>query len=187
MMGYGVFFWIPSFFARSFELGIIETGWLFGGVLFVGGSLGIILGGVLGDLMGKGSKKMFALVPAVAFFLTFPMYIAGTMATTPLMAAALFVIPTGLGLAWLGPTLSAFQHLAPANMRSMASAVFLLINNLLGIGVGVYVLGELSTLLTPTFGNEALRYSIMIGAGLYVIAGVLFLIASRTIENDWEK
>ena len=187
MMGYGVFFWIPSFFARSFELGIIETGWLFGGVLFVGGSLGIILGGVLGDLMGKGSKKMFALVPAVAFFLTFPMYIAGTMATTPLMAAALFVIPTGLGLAWLGPTLSAFQHLAPANMRSMASAVFLLINNLLGIGVGVYVLGELSTLLTPAFGNEALRYSIMIGAGLYVIAGVLFLIASRTIENDWEK
>lgn len=187
MMGYGVFFWIPSFFARSFELGIIETGWLFGGVLFVGGSLGIILGGVLGDLMGKGSKKMFALVPAIAFFMTFPLYIAGTMATTPLVAAALFVIPTGLGLAWLGPTLSAFQHLAPANMRSMASAVFLLINNLLGIGVGVYVLGELSTLLTPVFGNEALRYSIMIGAGLYVIAGLLFLIASRTIENDWEK
>ena len=187
MMGYGVFFWIPSFFARSCERGIIETGWLFGGVLFVGGSLGIILGGVLGDLMGRGSKTMFALVPAFAFLLTFPMYVAGTMATTPLVAAALFVIPTGLGLAWLGPTLSAFQHLAPANMRSMASAVFLLVNNLLGIGVGVYVLGELSTLLTPIFDNEALRYSIMIGAGLYVIAGVLFLIASRTIETDWEK
>ena len=187
MMGYGVFFWIPSFFARSFELGIIDTGWHFGAVLFIGGSLGIILGGVLGDLMGKGSKKMFALVPAIAFFLTFPMYVAGTLAPTALIGALLFVIPTGLGLAWLGPTLSAFQHLAPANMRSMASAVFLLINNLLGIGVGVYVLGELSTLLTPTFGNEALRYSIMIGASLYVIAGLLFLMASRTLERDWEK
>jgi sugar phosphate permease len=187
MMGYGVFFWVPSFFARSFELSIIETGWLFGGILFVGGSLGIILGGVLGDLMGKGSKKMFALVPATAFFMTFPMYVAGTLAPTPIIAAALFVIPTGLGLAWLGPTLSAFQHLAPANMRSMASAVFLLINNLLGIGVGVYVLGELSTVLTPIFGAEALRYSIMIGAGLYLVAGTLFLLASRTIENDWEK
>ncbi|MGX6647835.1 spinster family MFS transporter [Maricaulaceae bacterium MS644] len=187
MMGYGVFFWIPSFFARSFELGIIETGWLFGGILFVGGSLGIILGGVLGDLMGKGSKKMYALVPAIAFFLAFPMYVAGTLATDPLIGALLFVIPTGLGLAWLGPTLSAFQHLAPANMRSMASAVFLLINNLLGIGVGVYVLGELSTLLGPIFGNESLRYSIMAGASLYVVAGLLFLVASRTIENDWEK
>ncbi len=187
MMGYGVFFWVPSFFARSFQLGIIETGWHFGAVLLIGGTLGILLGGVLGDLMGKGSKKMFAIVPAVAFLATFPMYVAGTMATNPLIAAALFIIPTGLGLAWLGPTLSAFQHLVPANMRSMASAVFLLINNLLGIGVGVYVLGEISTLLTPVFGDEALRYSIMAGASLYVIAGILFLLASRTIERDWEK
>lgn len=187
MMGYGVFFWVPSFFARSFGLGIIETGWHFGGVLLIGGTLGILLGGVLGDLMGKGSRKMFAIVPAVAFFLTFPMYIAGTMAPNALIGAALFVIPTGLGLAWLGPTLSAFQHLAPANMRSMASAIFLLVNNLLGIGVGVYVLGEISTLLTPTFGDEALRYSIMIGASLYVIAGILFLLAAKTIERDWEK
>jgi sugar phosphate permease len=187
MMGYGVFFWIPSFFARSFELGIIDRGWYFGGVLFIGGSLGIIIGGILGDLMGKGSKRMFAIVPAVAFFLAFPFYIAATLAPSPLIAATLFLIPTGLGLAWLGPTLSAFQHLAPANMRSMASAVFLLINNLLGIGVGVYALGQLSTFLTPIFGNEALRYSIMIGASLYVVAGILFLIASRTIENDWEK
>lgn len=187
MMGYGVFFWVPSFFARSFEIGIIETGWHFGAILLIGGTLGILLGGILGDLMGKGSKKMFALVPAFAFFLTFPMYVAGTLAPSPLIGAILFIIPTGLGLAWLGPTLSAFQHLAPPNMRSMASAIFLLINNLLGIGVGVYVLGELSTLLTPTFGNEALRYSIMVGAGLYLIAGTLFLIASRTIENDWEK
>jgi hypothetical protein len=130
---------------------------------------------------------MYAIVPAVAFFLTFPMYVAGTLAPNALIGAALFVIPTGLGLAWLGPTLSAFQHLAPPNMRSMASAVFLLINNLLGIGVGIYVLGELSTLLTPIFGQEALRYSIMIGASLYVISGTLFLIASRTIEKDWEK
>lgn len=186
MMGYGVFFWIPSFFARSFELGIIDRGWLFGGVLFVGGSLGIVLGGVLGDLMGKGSKKMYAIVPAVAFFLAFPLYVAGTLAPTPMIAAFMFVIPTGLGLAWLGPTLSAFQHLAPANMRSMASATFLLINNLLGIGVGVYVLGEMSTLLNPVFGDEALRYSIMIGASLYVVAGILFLLASRTIKDDWE-
>lgn len=193
MMGYGVFFWVPSFFRRSFfsDLGlqdaIIQSGWLFGAILFVGGSLGIILGGVLGDLMGKGSKRMYAIVPAVAFFVTYPFYIAGVLAPTPLMAVLLFMIPTGLGLAWLGPTLSAFQHLVPPNMRSMASAIFLLINNLLGIGVGVYALGELSTLLTPSFGEEALRYSIMIGATLYLVAGGLFLIGSRTIVRDWEE
>ena len=44
------------------------------------------------NLMGKGSRKMFAIVPAVAFFLTFPMYIAGTMAPNALIGAALFVL-----------------------------------------------------------------------------------------------
>jgi len=193
MMGYGVFFWVPSFFRRSFFAdlplteAIIQSGWLFAAVLFVGGSLGILLGGILGDIMGKGSKRMYALVPAGAFFVTFPFYITGVLADSPLMAVLLFMIPTGLGLAWLGPTLSAFQHLAPPNMRAMASAIFLLVNNLLGIGVGVYALGEVSTLLTPTFGDEALRYSIMVGASLYLVAGALFLMASRTIAKDWEE
>ncbi|MDO1557928.1 MFS transporter [Brevundimonas sp. 2R-24] len=187
MMGYGVFFWLPSFFARSFELGIIETGWLFGGVLFVGGSLGIIAGGVLADWLGKAKKSAYALVPAAAFFLAFPMYVAGVLAPSPSIAVVLFLIPTALGLVWLGPALSAFQHLAPPEMRAMASAIFLLFNNLLGIGGGIYVLGEISTLLTPHFGAEALRYSIMTGASLYLVAGALFLMAARTMERDWVR
>lgn len=187
MMGYGVFFWVPSFFARSFGLDIIQTGWMFGAVLFVGGSLGVVLGGVLADWLGKGKKSAYAVVPAVAFFLAFPMYVAGTLSPSAGVAAVLFMIPTALGLCWLGPTLSAFQHLAPPDMRAMASAIFLLFNNLLGIGVGIYVLGEVSTLLTPQFGEEALRYSIMIGASLYVVAGVLFLLASRRLEHDWVR
>ncbi len=187
MMGYGVFFWLPSFFARSFGLGIIDTGWLFGAVLFIGGCLGILLGGVLADWLGKARKSAYAIVPAIAFLFAFPMYVAGVLAPSPMMAVLLFLIPTALGLSWLGPTLSAFQHLAPPNMRSMASAIFLLINNLLGIGGGIYVLGEISTLLTPTFGEEALRYSIMAGASLYVVAGILFLLAARTLARDWES
>ena len=186
MMGYGVFFWLPSFFARSFGLGIIETGWIFGSVLFVGGSLGVFLGGVLGDRLGGASKRAYARVPAIAFFLAGPMYVAGTLSPTPLAAVFIFLIPTALGLAWLGPTLSAFQHLVPPNMRAVASSIFLLINNLLGIGVGIYVLGEISTLLTPALGDDALRWSIAIGASLYIVAGVLFMLAARTLERDWE-
>lgn len=187
MMGYGVFFWIPSFFARSFDMGIIDTGWLFGLVLFVGGTAGIVLGGVLSDLLGKSSVKAYAIVPAIAFFIATPLYIAGVLSPNPTLSVIIFFIPTALGLAWLGPTLSAFQHLVPASMRTTASAIFLLINNLLGIGGGVYVLGEMSTLLQPTFGDDALRYSIVIGSLLYSVAGVLFLLASRTIVDDWEK
>jgi MFS family permease len=154
MMGYGVFFWLPSFFSRSFQLGLVETGWLFGGVLFVAGSLGIFLGGVMGDVMGKAKRSAFATVPAIAFLLSAPLYWAGIMAPSPMMAVIILFIPTALGLAWLGPVLSAFQHLMPPHMRTSASSVFLLINNLLGIGGGVYVLGRVSTVLQPTFAAD---------------------------------
>ena len=40
------------------------------------------------------------------------------------LAFLIFLIPTGLNLAWLGPITAAVQHLAPAPMRSTASAMF---------------------------------------------------------------
>tara|TARA_R110002073_G_scaffold35016_1_gene102990 strand:- start:12221 stop:13519 length:1299 start_codon:yes stop_codon:yes gene_type:complete len=186
MMGYGVFFWLPSFFARSFDLNIIETGWLFGSILFVGGTAGIVLGGVLSDWLGKRSVAAYARVPGIAFLFTTPLYIAGVLAPNPMLSVILFLVPTALGLAWLGPTLSAFQNLVPASMRTTASSIFLLINNLVGIAGGVYVLGELSTLLAPSFGDQSLKISIIIGSLMYLVAGALFLLASRHIVKDWE-
>jgi len=186
MMGYGIFFWIPSFFARSFGLTLLETSWAFGGTIFASGILGIMAGGVLSDRLGEKNKAMYAIVPAIAFLATTPFYVGAVMSPNVWMAIALFFIPTGLGLAWLGPALSCFQHLVPPNMRSVASSIFLLINNLIGIGVGVYVLGKLSTVLQPTFGDESLRYSILIGSVLYLVAAGLFFMASKHLNKDWE-
>lgn len=185
MMGYGIFFWLPSFFSRTFDLGLVQTGWVFGGVLFVAGSLGIVLGGVMGDWMGKRSRSAFAIVPAIAFIFTAPFYWLGIMSPTVWIATAFMFVPTALGLAWLGPVLSAFQHLVPPDMRTRASSVFLLINNLVGIGGGVYVLGRVSTVLEPQFGDDSLRMSILAGSMLYIVAAVFFWLASRYLARDW--
>ena len=185
MMGYGIFFWIPSFFVRSHGLGILDTSWAFGITILVAGALGILMGGILGDRLGKGKKSMYAIVPGIAFLCTTPFYIGAVMAPSLAWSIGLFFIPTALGLAWLGPVLSTFQHLVAPNMRAVASSIFLLINNLIGIGVGVYVLGKMSTILAPTFGDESLRYSILGGSFLYLIAAGLFYLASKHIDKDW--
>ena len=101
------------------------------------------------------------------------------------MAFLIFLIPTGLNLAWLGPITASVQHLVPAPMRSTASALFLLINNLLGIAVGFYYFGWMSDLLAPRFGDESLRWAIYTGMGFYVLASVLLIGASRTLKRDW--
>ena len=186
MMGYGVFFWLPSFFVRSYNLTLLNASLFYGAVLLIGGLAGIWAGGWLGDRFGQDQRAQYAKIPAIAFLCTVPFYILAILSPTLTLAFFVLLVPTALGLAWLGPVISAIQHLVRPDMRATASAIFLFINNLIGIGLGTYAIGALSDTLTAQFGDESLRYSILAGTGFYIIAAGLFLLASRWLERDWE-
>lgn len=183
--GYGVAFWLPSFFQRSFHLSLVHTAWFYGAINVLGGILGIAGGGVLADKLGAKSRGNYPLIPAVAFLVAMPCFYAAVNTKSLVVGFFLFAIPTGLNLAWLGPVLTSVQHLVPANMRSTASALFLLINNLFGIAVGYYYFGAVSDVLHVRFGAESLRYAIYSGGAFYLLSSVLFIIASRTLKKDW--
>lgn len=198
--GYGVAGWLPLFFMRSFGLTLQQTAWYYAGIALVGGTLGIWLGGAIADKLSKRGKGAYPLTPAIAFLISAPCFIlamnspwliglvlpgGGTNAQQLILAFLIFLIPTGLNLAWLGPITAAVQHLVPAAMRSTASALFLLINNLFGLAVGFYYFGWMSDLLAPRFGDESLRWAIYTGMGFYLLASALLIGASRTLKKDW--
>lgn len=198
--GYGVAGWLPLFFMRSFDLTLTQTSWYYSGIALIGGTLGIWMGGAIADRLSKRGKGAYPLVPAIAFLISAPCFLlamnspwliglvlpgGGTNAQQLILAFLIFLIPTGLNLAWLGPITAAVQNLVPAAMRSTASALFLLINNLLGLAVGFYYFGWMSDLLAPRFGEESLRWSIYTGMGFYVLAAVLLIGASKTLKKDW--
>lgn len=185
IMGYGSFYWIPTFLRRSYGFDLQQAAFYYASILLIGGVIGVWLGGLLGDKLGAKRRAMFALVPAGAWMLALPCYAIGLLSPSPLVAFFLFLAPTALGLVWLGPVIAAVQHLAPANMRTTASASFLFINNLIGIGLGTYLLGLLSDVLSAQFGEESLRYSILAGSGFYLVAALLYLVAARTLRRDW--
>jgi predicted MFS family arabinose efflux permease len=187
MMGYGLFFWVPSFLVRSFGLDLLHASLGFGALVLVGGLTGIWLGGAISDRFGDMHKAAYAVVPAIAFAGTVPFFFGGVLATNLWICALIFLVPTALGLAWLGPVLSAVQHIAPVNMRATASAVFLFINNLIGIGLGTTLIGALSDSMRARFGAESLRYAILAGTGFYVLAAAFLLLASRRLEYDLER
>jgi MFS family permease len=186
MMGYGLFFWMPSFAVRSFHLTLLQASMTYGALVLVGGLSGIWFGGVLADKYGE-RKAFYALIPAAAFVTTVPFYVAGVLSTTLWVSFLVLLVPTALGLAWLGPVLAAVQHLVPANMRATASAIFLFINNLIGIGLGTTLIGVVSDLMRVRFGIESLRYAILAGTGFYLIAAALLFLASRRLDEDWER
>ncbi|MFM2043019.1 MAG: hypothetical protein RLY86_1595 [Pseudomonadota bacterium] len=204
IMGYGLIFWLPSFFKRSYgpeletlaravgfgdgvNLTLVGASLFFGTIIFFGGLLGIWMGGYLADKLGQAKKSAYALVPAAAFALAIPFFAAGVLAPTLTIAFFLFLLPQALSLVWLGPVLSSIQGLVAPAMRATASAVFLFVNNLLGIGFGTFFLGFLSDTLIPRFGDDSLRYSILIGLSFYALAFLLFLLAARRLEKDWHR
>ena len=185
MLGYGIAFWLPSLLQRSFGLDLLQTSWFFGAVLLIGGTAGVIGGGLLGDRMGRGDRAYYGFLPGVAFILGAPLFAAGVLSSSATAAFLLFLIPQALAYVWLGPVLSAVQHLVRPEARAMASALFLLINNLIGLGGGIFALGALSTALTPIYGAEALRYSILYSLILYAVAALLMALAGPALRREW--
>jgi len=155
-------------------------------VLLVVGLAGIWVGGWLGDRFGQSQRAQYARIPAIAFLATVPFYVLAILSPTLTVSFVVLLVPTALGLAWLGPIISAIQHLVRPDMRATASAIFLFINNLIGIGLGTYAIGALSDTLQVHFGDDSLRYSILAGTGFYIVAAILFFLAARWLEQDWE-
>lgn len=187
MMGYGLFFWLPSFLVRSFEMELLDASLFFGVIILVGGIAGIWTGGWLSDKLGETRKAWYALVPAYAFLGTVPFYFLALLSPNLTTVFLALLVPTALGLAWLGPVISAFQHLVKPNMRATASAVFLFINNLIGIGAGTWVIGALSDALIERYAEHSLRYSILAGSVLYLVASAMFFLAAKRLDQDWER
>ena len=185
--GYGLGFWLPTFFTTSLGLPLDQLGYYFGTIVLVGGMLGIWLGGWLGDRLGGARPGAYALVPGIAFLLAAPLYLVALNNESLWLGLLLYTIPYMLSLAWLGPVINAVQHLVPPAMRATASASMLLINNLIGIGFGTFIFGFLSDELKPIYGEDALRMSIYYGLGFYLVAGVLMLGAAATLKRDWHR
>ncbi len=205
MMGYGLIFWLPSFFVRSFGDAlpaffswmpealvpadasvVLYASYFYGSLLFIGGLAGIWMGGMLADKFGRNNKAAYALVPAWAFLASVPCFVIGVMSSSLGVAFVMFLVPTALSLVWLGPVLSAFQHLVTPNMRATASSIFLFINNLIGIALGNLIIGALSDYLHAEYGEESLRYAILSGTVFYLLAAAMFFIAAPRLRNDWE-
>ena len=185
--GYGLIFWLPSFFHRSFALPLEQVSWFYGSIMLVGGVAGTLLGGWIGERSGEGRPARLALIPAIAFLAAIPTYVAGLFAPSLWVAWPLFALAQMLTLAWLGPVVAAIQQIVAPSMRATASATFLFINNLIGIAGGIYALGYMSDALKAAHGEDSLRYSILYVLIFYLLSAVIYLGAARALRGDHQR
>ncbi len=180
MQTYGLAFWLPSFLMRSHGFTLADAANFMSMATLIGGTAGMLFGGWLGDHLGQRDAAYYAWVPAAAFLIALPFLMAAMYVSGNTVIFMLIMVPLGMGFVWTGPAIAIVQNLAPAAMRTTASAIFLLILNLIGLGLGSLIFGTISDLLVQRFGDDALRYAIILCCMvIYPLAALLFIFAGR--------
>jgi MFS family permease len=170
---YGMSAWVPEMFGRRYGWTPVERGTVFGLIVGIAGTLGIVTAGRVADWLserGYGDATLrvaaFASLAWLPFGVTFPLAPAGIWSAVLLTPAVFFSsMPFGVAPA-------AIQRMMPNAMRAQATAVYLFVINLIGMGLGPTVVAVLTE---RVFRDEqALNISLALVGGIsQTVAGVL--------------
>ena len=194
LAGYGLGAWSPSFLIRVHGLSLVEAGLMLGVTGALGGIVGAILGGVLCDRLSARDLRWQLWFPALGAFASAPFMLGFVLwpeaqfwkaGDITIPVAMVFMLFGGvIASFWVGPTYAAIQNLAPDRKRTQASALFLFMFNLIGLGLGPLVIGIASDALTPSLGVNALRYAMAAGLMAVFFGGVLFWRAAPLYKQE---
>jgi predicted MFS family arabinose efflux permease len=160
LMSYGLTQWLPTFFIRTHDLSQSQTGMLMAGVFGILGAIGALVAGKLFDRLAVRGFQYGMWMLAIVPFFSMPFFIMGLLADDLTTAMLLFIIPGFAANYALGPTLAMVQTLSPVNMRAVSAAIKMLFINLIGMGLGPLLVGVLSDLLSPRYGEDALSVAL---------------------------
>ena len=184
MLGFGLNYFFTSLMIRKFELGLAEAGLYAGLIASLPAALSVLGSGWLADRLSARTPAAYALIPAVCLLTGGPLYVlAITRDSLPLLLA-LISVTAFLTFGYLGVTYAAVQNLMHPRMRVTAYA---LLNVVYGLAsaLGPLLLGALSDRMSLSYGQaQGLAVAMAIGGGLYVWAGLHYLLAARRLGAD---
>jgi predicted MFS family arabinose efflux permease len=151
-----------------------------GGLQFVFGVLGSVVGGVLSDRVARriwgGHAGFIVLLIAICG----PLMVAYRFAPA---GSALFYVGMCAGffllLATYGPSLALIQGLTPNKMRSTVTGVTMLLINVFAIAIGNVVVGAVSDRMSKAGSTNALTTVLLATDVLVISAALFFALAAR--------
>jgi predicted MFS family arabinose efflux permease len=186
MFGYGAIAWMTAFFHRSYGLEAGEIAPVIGLLVGIGGAVGSIAGGWLADRAGKHDVRWRLWIICIVAAIAAPLGLATFLAQNQWLTLALMMFPASVAIFHAGPSFALVQELVPLRLRALAASFLLFCLNVIGGGLGPFVVGLLSDMLEPRLGQESLRYAMMSLTVPIVLSGVFYYAASRSLTRDLE-
>ncbi len=191
--GYGTSAWIPTFLIRKYAWTGSHAGVTYGTIICLFGTIGIVTGGRLADWLARrgyqDSNMRVGLIGALAWLpvgVLYPLMPSGNLAAAALIPTIFLTsLPVGVAAA-------AIQEMMPNVMRGQASALYLFVINLIGLGLGPTAVAVMTDYV---FRNDnAVNYSLLvvgtlahIGAAALLWAGLKPYRRSLKRLKEWAK
>lgn len=183
-VGYAMLSWTPAMLMRTKGMTLHELAIYYSILSGVSAAIGTLSSGHLVDRLGQVDRRMYGFVPAAAFLVSIPFYIAGIYVSSWALSLALLSVPFAFYGAYLPPALAMVQNRVAASERSTASSILLLMMSLIGLGGGPYFIGAISDLAKGMGSGSSLTVAMLMLAPVFALAGLLHLRVAQIIGRD---
>jgi MFS family permease len=154
--------WQPAFFVRSHGMKTEEVGFWFALEYGLGSTVGPFLGGAWASRYAANNERLQFRVAAVTYCVLMVLSAFMYLASNVYCALGLLAVYALVVNAFAAPLWGMIQTLVPENMRAAAAAILMLLGSLIGNGLGSFAAGALSDMFQPRFGEDSLRYALLV-------------------------
>jgi len=166
MVVYALNLWGPTYLIRTFGYTRPEAGWVFGIVMIVAGTSGLLLAGFIADSwMKRGVNDAYVRTIIVSIVGLLPCALMMGFATSDVVGIAAISLAVFFSAFQGGLSGGTLALMTPNRMRGQATAVFQLFANLIGLALGPTVVAMTTDYI---FGYDA-----AIGKSIALCAAVL--------------
>lgn len=179
-------FWMAPYFIRNFSVSVSEIGMVLGLSTAIGGGIGVVVGGVIADLLRRRAKDAHVYMGIVVVVLATPAALV-ILTTDDLMTAYIAnAVLQFVGVLWSGAAASIVTELVLPRMRATAAAFYLAMATFIGLAMGPYVVGRISDLFAATGMDSAaaLRQGLLVALSIFLLVILFILLTKRHLLQD---
>jgi hypothetical protein len=138
------------------------------------------------ERLSGNNKAMYGLVPAAALAINVPTTLIWIWFDEPVTALLMQSVGAATVGFYFGPCYALIQSLAPVSIRAMSTAIFFLIVNIIGLGLGPTLVGATSNVLSANYGDAfALRVGLSLVTLTSAYSAFMFWRMSNSVVKDW--
>lgn len=185
-VGYGLGFWAAPYLQRAHGLSAGEVGAVLGPLAALGGLIGVASGGFFSDWLRARNGKGRLLAGMLCAALSLPSALGFIYAESLTLTYIFHFIFSVMSSFWIGSAAALCNELVVPRMRATASSYYILAVTFIGLALGPFTMGQVSTRLTASGQDpvSALRSGIQVALLAYGLAVLFLYLASRSVEQE---